>query len=480
MFSKDELLKSSSYVDGVWLQGEKKFAVDNPSGGETIIEVAEVEAEQVLGAIGAAENALELWSARTAKDRAEILMRWYELIVEHADILAEILTLEQGKPVSEAKEEILYGASFIQWFAEEGKRAYGDIIPSPVEGARIFVRKEPVGVCAFITPWNFPSAMITRKLGAALAAGCTAVCKPAALTPLSALALMVLAEEAGVPKGVINMVVGTHSKEIGQAFTESEIVKKISFTGSTAVGKALYAQSASTVKKISLELGGNAPFIVFDDADIEAAVEGAIACKFRNAGQTCVCANRIYVQDALYDSFAEKLAYKVEQMSVADGFEEGADIGPLINEGGLEKVQDHIRDALEHGASIMCGGSAHALGGLFFEPTVLKNVSPDAKVAREETFGPVAPLFKFKDEDDVIAQANDTEFGLASYFYAKDMSRIWKVAERLQYGMVGVNTPIISNEVAPFGGVKESGIGREGSKYGLEEFMELKYILMQG
>jgi succinate-semialdehyde dehydrogenase/glutarate-semialdehyde dehydrogenase len=400
------------------------------------------------------------------------------LIVEHADDLAVILTAEQGKPLAEARGEVLYGASFIEWFAEEGKRAYGDIIPCPIPDARIFVQKQPVGVCAFITPWNFPSAMITRKLGAALAAGCTVVCKPAAETPLSALALVVLAVEAGVPAGVINVVAGTNSKSIGRVFCDSSVVRKLSFTGSTAIGKVLMAQCADTVKKLSLELGGNAPFIVFDDADIDAAVAGAIICKYRNAGQTCVCANRIYVQAGIYEEFVEKFTIAVKALKVGAGDQDGVTIGPMINAGALDKVEEHIADAVEQGAALLCGGYVHALGGAFFEPTVIRDATQSMKVAREETFGPLAPLFKFSDEADVIAQANDTNYGLASYFYSKDMARIWRVAEGLEFGMVGINTPILSTEVAPFGGIKESGVGREGSRYGLDEFMEMKYLLM--
>jgi succinate-semialdehyde dehydrogenase/glutarate-semialdehyde dehydrogenase len=380
--------------------------------------------------------------------------------------------------LAEARGEILYGASFIEWFAEEGKRAYGDIIPSTIPDTRIFVQRQPVGVCAFITPWNFPSAMITRKLGAALAAGCTAVCKPAAETPLSALALVALAEEAGVPTGVVNVVTGTDSKMIGRVLCDSPIVRKLSFTGSTAVGKVLMAQCAGTVKKLSLELGGNAPFIVFDDADIDVAVAGAIICKYRNAGQTCVCANRIYIQDGVYEEFVEKFTAAVEALKVGAGDQDGVTIGPMINVGALDKVQEHIADAVEQGGTLLSGGNAHALGGAFFEPTVIRDATASMKVAQEETFGPLAPLFRFTDEADVIKQANDTNYGLASYFYAKDMARIWRVSEGLEFGMVGVNTPILSTEVAPFGGIKESGVGREGSRYGLDDFLEMKYLLM--
>ncbi len=476
--SDQTLFRTQPYIGG-WRDGFSAFfPVLNPASGASIGQVVDCGAAEALQAIEAAEEALPSWSALTAKERAVILRKWYELIVQNIDDLSAILTAEQGKPLTEARGEILYGASFIEWFAEEGKRAYGDIIPSPVAGARIFVQKQPVGVCAFITPWNFPSAMITRKLGAALAAGCTCVCKPASETPLSALALVELAERAGVPAGVINMIMGTNAREIGRVLCDSRAVRKLSFTGSTAVGKVLMAQCAGNVKKLSLELGGNAPFIVFDDADIDSAVAGAVICKYRNAGQTCVCANRIYVQDSVYDEFAEKFVAAVAALKVGAGDLDGVSIGPLINETALEMVREHIDDALESGGRLLYGGAVHELGGSFFEPTVIGDATPAMRVAREETFGPLAALFCFADEADVIAQANDTDYGLASYFYAKDMARIWRVTEALEFGMVAVNTPILSTEVAPFGGIKESGVGREGSKYGIDEFMELKYILM--
>ncbi len=466
------LLKDKAYIGGKWVSGARNFDVLNPADGSKIASVPDLSTKDVVAAIKAAERAFPDWAARTAKERSSILKKFYQLIVNNADDLAAILKAEQGKPLAEAKGEVLYGASFIEWFAEEGKRAYGDIIPSHLKGARVLVQKQPIGVCGFITPWNFPSAMITRKIGPALAAGCTAVLKPASETPLSALALGVLAEEAGIPQGVLNIVTGTGAREIGEALCESSVVRKLSFTGSTRVGKILMAQCADTVKKISLELGGNAPFIVFDDADIDAAVKGAIACKYRNAGQTCVCANRIYVQDGIYDEFTQKFVKAVKALKV------GVDIGPLISVDAVSKVEEHISDAIGQGGTLMVGGARHKMGGTYFEPTVIAGATQGMKVAREETFGPLAPLFRFKDEADVIAQANDTEYGLASYFYAKDMARIWRVSEGLEYGMVAVNTPILSTEIAPFGGVKQSGIGREGSKYGLEEYLEIKYILM--
>jgi succinate-semialdehyde dehydrogenase/glutarate-semialdehyde dehydrogenase len=478
--SNSKLLKEQAYIDGQWVGAKAHMDVLNPANGERIAQVPDLGAEDVQASISAAQKALPAWAAKTAKERAVILKKWYELIVANADDLAAILTAEQGKPLAESKGEVLYGASFIEWFAEEGKRAYGETIPSPIKGARIMTIKQPVGVCAMITPWNFPSAMITRKAGPALAAGCTAIIKPAGETPLSALALAVLAEEAGIPAGVLNVVTSSSASKVGKVFCDSAVVRKLSFTGSTHVGKILMRQCADTMKKVSLELGGNAPFIVFDDADIDAAVAGAIICKFRNAGQTCVCANRIYVQEKIYDVFADKFAKAVLQLKVGAGDEKDVTVGPLINSDSVAKVLEHIEDALANGAEILSGGKSHPLGGTFFEPTVLKNVTPRMKIAREETFGPVAPLFKFKDEADVIAQANDTEYGLASYFYARDVGRIWRVAEALEYGMVAINTPILSTEVAPFGGIKESGIGREGSKYGLDEYLEIKYVLLGG
>jgi succinate-semialdehyde dehydrogenase/glutarate-semialdehyde dehydrogenase len=478
--SNTALLKEQGYINGKWVSSKHNFDVLNPAGGHQIAQVTDMRPEDADKAIESAAKAFPAWSAKSAKERGVILRKWFDLIVANADDLAAILTAEQGKPLAEAKGEVLYGAAFIDWFAEEAKRAYGETIPSPIKGARIMTIKQPIGVCAMITPWNFPSAMITRKVGPALAAGCTVVLKPAEDTPLSALALAVLGEEAGIPAGVLNIVTTSDSVHVGQALCANPLVRKLSFTGSTEVGKILMKQCADTMKKVSFELGGNAPFIVFDDADIDAAVEGAIICKFRNAGQTCVCANRIYVQDKIYDEFADKFTKAVAKLKVGAGEEAGVNIGPLINPDAITKVEDHISDAIGHGAKVMCGGKAHALGGTFFEPTVLKNAKANMKIAREETFGPVAPLFKFKDEEDVIAQANDTQFGLASYFYARDVGRIYRVAEALEYGMVGVNTAILSTEVAPFGGVKESGIGREGSKYGLEDYLEIKYILLSG
>ncbi len=475
-----KLLTGKTYVGGKWLDGSKSFEVTNPANGDTIAEVADLDVADVKGAIKAANDALPAWAAKSAKERASLLRKWFDLIVANADDLAAILTAEQGKPLFEAKGEVLYGANFLEWFAEEGKRVYGDIIPSNVPGSRMMVLKQPIGVCATITPWNFPSAMITRKVGPALAAGCTMVSRPASQTPLSATALAVLAEEAGIPAGVFNVITGTDARGVGAELCENEAVRKLSFTGSTEVGRILMKQCADGIKKISLELGGNAPFIVFDDADIDAAVDGAMICKFRNAGQTCVCANRIYVQDSVYDEFAEKLAAKIKALKIGDGAEDGTDIGPMIDEAGMQKAQEHIADALDKGAELVMGGQPHEAGELFFEPALLTGVTKEMQVASDETFGPVAPLFSFTDEADVIAQANDTIYGLASYFYAKDNARIWRVSEALEYGMVAVNKPILSTEVAPFGGIKQSGIGREGSKYGIDEYLEMKYVLMGG
>jgi len=430
-------------------------------------------------AIEAANRAWPAWRSKLAKERANILRKWFELMMANQDDLALIMTSEQGKPLAEAKGEVAYAASFIEWFAEEGKRIYGDVIPQHQTDKRLVVIKQPVGVCGAITPWNFPAAMITRKVAPALAAGCTMVIKPATQTPFSAFALAELAERAGVPKGVINVLTGS-AKEIGGELTSSPIVRKITFTGSTEVGRTLMQQAASTIKKVSLELGGNAPFLVFDDADLDAAVEGAMISKYRNAGQTCVCANRILVQDKVYDAFAAKLADKVKALKVGPGTETGVQIGPLIDDKAVAKVEEHVQDAVAKGAKVLVGGKKHALGGLFYEPTLLTEVSTKMKVTKEETFGPVAPLFRFKTEEEGIAMANDTEFGLASYFYARDVGRIWRVSEGLESGMVGINTGLISNEVAPFGGVKESGIGREGSKYGIEEYLEMKYLCMGG
>lgn len=481
---KATLLRQDGYINGNWEKaaGDARFPVTNPATGETIAQVADMGRAQTDAAIDAASAALPAWRRRTAKERAVILRRWYELMIENADDLALLMTTEQGKPLAEARGEVVYGASFAEWFAEEGKRAYGDVIPTHAPDRRIIVTKEPIGVCAAITPWNFPIAMITRKLAPAFAAGCTAVCKPAESTPLSALALAVLAEEAGFPPGVFNIVTGDigQAPEIGLALCESPIVRKVSFTGSTEVGRILLRQSADTVKKLSLELGGNAPFIVFDDADIDAAVEGAIVSKYRNAGQTCVCANRFYVQDGVYDEFASKLAAKVREFKVGAGTEEGVVIGPLIEPAALEKVSTHINNAIEHGAKLQVGGKPHALGGLYFEPTVLTEVTQEMKVATEETFGPVAPLFRFKTEEEAVAMANATEFGLAAYFYARDVGRIFRVAEQIESGMVCVNSGLLSTEIAPFGGVKQSGLGREGSRYGIDDYLEIKYLCLAG
>ena len=475
------LFRQQCYVDGQWVDADDKkmLVVFNPADGAQIGTVPSLGLAETRRAIEAANAALPAWRAKLAKERSAILRKWFNLMMENQEDLAILMTVEQGKPLSESRVEIAYGASFIEWFAEEAKRIYGDTIPTHQADKRIVVIKQPIGVCAAVTPWNFPNAMITRKAGPALAAGCTMVIKPATYTPYSALALCELAERAGIPKGVISVITGP-SGPIGKELTESKIIRKFTFTGSTEVGKQLMAQCASTVKKVSLELGGNAPFIVFDDADLEAAVEGAMASKFRNTGQTCVCANRIFVQDGVYDKFAGMLAAKVAAMKVGNGLEDGVSQGPLIDMAGVEKVEEHIADALAKGATVITGGKRHAKGGTYFEPTVLANVTTNMKITYEETFGPVAPLFRFKTEAELIERANDTEYGLASYFYSRDIGRIWRVAEALEYGMVGINAGIISNEIAPFGGVKESGIGREGSKYGIEEFVEVKYLLMGG
>jgi len=473
------LFKQQVFIDGQWLEAEqnKSFAVINPATGETIAHVPSVSEQQVVKAVEAADQALQSWKQTTAKERSILLKKWYQLMIEHQEDLAIILSTEQGKPITESRGEILYGASFIEWFAEEAKRTYGDVIPHDKQGRRLLVIRQPVGVVAAITPWNFPNAMITRKVGPALAAGCTVVIKPASETPLSALALVALAEEAGIPKGVINVVTGS-AREIGGILTQHPLVRKISFTGSTAIGKLLMQQCSSTMKKISMELGGNAPFIVFEDADLDKAVEGAIASKFRNSGQTCVCTNRILVQNSIYDTFVEKLAAAVAKLKVAPAFEPGAEQGPLINEKAVEKVQQHIDDATSKGAKVIYGGQRHQLGQTFFEPTVLTDVTPDMQVAQDETFGPLAPVFRFTEEAEAIRMANDTEFGLASYIYTQNLSRAWRVSEALEYGMVGINEGLISTEVAPFGGIKESGCGREGSKYGIEDYQELKYLCM--
>ncbi|WP_158897167.1 MULTISPECIES: NADP-dependent succinate-semialdehyde dehydrogenase, partial [unclassified Pseudomonas] len=473
------LFRQQAYVDGAWIDADSgaTVKVDNPATGETLGTIPKLGRAETKRAIDAANRALPAWRALTAKERSAKLRRWYELMIENQDDLGRLMTLEQGKPLAEAKGEIAYAASFIEWFAEEAKRIYGDTIPGHQADKRILVIKQPIGVTAAITPWNFPTAMITRKAGPALAAGCTMVIKPASQTPYSALALVELAERAGIPKGVLSVVTGS-AAEIGAELTESPIVRKISFTGSTEIGAKLMEQSAPTIKKLSLELGGNAPFIVFDDADLDKAVEGAIASKYRNAGQTCVCVNRLYIQDGVYDAFAEKFKAAVAKLKVGNGLEEGVTIGPLIDAKAAAKVKEHIDDAVSQGARVIAGGKAHANGGSYFEPTILADVPRSAKVSKEETFGPLAPLFRFKDEAEVIELANDTEFGLASYFYARDLSRVFRVAEALEYGMVGINTGLISNEVAPFGGVKASGLGREGSKYGIEDYLEIKYLCL--
>jgi succinate-semialdehyde dehydrogenase / glutarate-semialdehyde dehydrogenase len=475
------LFRQACYVDGAWLESSPHgvIEVDNPATAEIIGTVPKLGRAETRQAIDAAARAFPAWRKKTAKERAAVMRRWFDLMIANQDDLARLMTTEQGKPLTESKGEVVYAASFLEWFGEEAKRVYGDTIPPHQSDKRIVVVKEPIGVVACITPWNFPLAMITRKAGPAIAAGCTVVLKPASQTPFSALALAELAERAGLPQGVLNVVTGP-ATEIGPELTSNPTVRKLSFTGSTQIGKVLMAECASTVKKLSLELGGNAPFIVFDDADLDAAVEGAIMSKYRNTGQTCVCANRLLVQDAVYDAFASKLAAAVRKLTPAPGLEPGATQGPLIDDRAIEKVESHISDATAKGARVLVGGKRHALGGRFFEPTILTDVTPAMVVAREETFGPVAPLFRFKDEGEAIALANDTEFGLAAYFYGRDIGRIWRVAEALEYGIVGINTGLISTEVAPFGGMKESGLGREGSKYGIEEFLEIKYLCMGG
>jgi succinate-semialdehyde dehydrogenase/glutarate-semialdehyde dehydrogenase len=475
------LFRQQCYIDGKWVDADSgaKKPVNNPATNAVLGTIPDMGTEETRRAIDAANRALPAWRAKTGKERAAILRRWFELMMQHQDDLGTLMTAEQGKPLAEAKGEVSYAAGFIEWFGEEAKRIYGDTIPQNVAGRRIVVVKEPIGVTVAITPWNFPAAMITRKAGAALAAGCTMVVKPASQTPYTALALIDLAERAGVPKGVLSIVTGS-ARKIGDEMCTNPIVRKLSFTGSTEIGKKLMEQCAGTMKKLSLELGGNAPFIVFDDADIDEAVKGAIASKFRNTGQTCVCSNRLLVHDKVYDEFAKKLAAAVGKMRVGDGLKGETDQGPLIDMAAVEKVEEHISDAVKKGAKVMIGGRRHALGGSFFEPTVITNVTREMAVAREETFGPLAPLFRFKTEDEAIQMANDTEFGLASYFYARDVGRVWRVAERLEYGMVGINEGLISTEVAPFGGIKESGLGREGSKYGIEEYLEVKYLCMGG
>ena len=479
--SDQNLLKTQAYVDGQWIDADngEKLAVLNPATGEIVAEIAKCGTAETRRAIEAAEKAQVSWRKKSAKERAAILRRWFNLMMEAQEDLAQILTAEQGKPLAEARGEIAYGASYIEWFAEEAKRIYGDTIPGPAADKRIVVIRQPVGVVACITPWNFPNAMLTRKIAPALAAGCTVVCKPANETPLSAFAFVELAERAGVPPGVIN-VVGGVTREIGAEMTSNPIVRKLTFTGSTEVGKMLMEQCAGTVKRTSMELGGNAPFIVFDDADLDEAVKGAIICKFRNAGQTCVCANRILVQEGVYEEFAEKLLVAMSDLMLGNGVDDGVTVGPLINEGAANDVLKFVDDAVSKGASVATGGSRSDLGVCFIEPTVLMDVSDDMMVFREEIFGPIAPLFKFETEEQAIAMANDTEFGLACYFYSRDIGRIWRVGEGLEYGIVGINEGIISNEAAPFGGVKESGQGREGSKYGLDDYLEMKYMCMGG
>lgn len=474
-----ELFQQQAYINGQWLaaQSNATVPVTNPATGEEIGTIPNMGAAEATQAVEAAYTALQSWKALTAQNRADILLAWYKLVLDHIDELALIMTIEQGKPLAEAKGEVRYAASFIQWFAEEGKRIYGDVIPTVNNQQRFIISKEPVGVVAAITPWNFPIAMITRKAAPALAAGCTVVIKPANETPYCALAIAKLAEKAGIPAGVINVVTGK-SQEIGSVFTSHEKVKKLTFTGSTPVGRLLMQQCSSTIKKLALELGGNAPLIVFDDADLDKAVQGAIFAKFRNAGQTCVCANRIYVHDNIYQAFAEKFVQEVQTFKVGNGLEDGVQIGPLINEKAVLKAQQLIDDAVSKGAKVACGGKQHALGQTFYEPSVLTNVDRTMEIVQEEIFGPVAPLIRFTDEADVVAQANDTIFGLAAYVYSENISRLWRVSEQLEYGMVGMNATAISNEVVPFGGVKQSGVGREGSKYGLEEFMTIKYMCL--
>ncbi len=475
------LFRERCYIDGEWVGAGSNETIDvtNPATGDLLGTIPRMGADETRRAIEAAHRAFPAWRARTAKERAGILRRWADLMLDNQEDLARLMTAEQGKPLAESKGEIAYAASFIEWFGEEGKRVYGDTIPAHGADKRIVVTKEPIGVCAAITPWNFPSAMITRKAGPALAAGCTMVCKPATATPYSALALAELGERAGLPAGVFSVLTGA-SGAIGGEMTSNPMVRKLTFTGSTEVGKTLMAQCASTVKKVSLELGGNAPFIVFDDADLDKAVDGAIASKFRNTGQTCVCANRILVQDGVYDAFAGKLKRAVEALAVGDGLKGVTQQGPLIDAAAVEKVEEHVGDALKKGAAVVAGGRRHALGGTFYEPTILADVTTDMIVTREETFGPVAPLYRFESEDAALRMANDTEFGLAAYFYTRDIGRIWRVMEGLEYGIVGVNEGIISTEAAPFGGMKESGIGREGSKYGIDDFVEIKYALIGG
>ncbi len=479
LLTEKSLFRQECYINGQWVGSDKRIEVTNPATGVVLGSIPSLGQKETADAIKGAEVAQKSWAAVPAKQRGQILRRWFDLIVQHQDDLARIMTAEQGKPFAEAKGEVTYGASFVEFFAEEARRIYGETVPSPWPNGRIVVIRQPVGVVAAITPWNFPNAMITRKAAPALAAGCTFVVKPSEETPFSAFALAELAERAGIPKGVFSVVTGG-AKEIGAEMTSNPIVRAVSFTGSTAVGKLLMAQCASTVKKIGLELGGNAPFIVFDDADLDAAVQGAMLSKYRNAGQTCVCANRMLVQDGIYDAFATKLAEAVSKLKVGDGFGEGVTTGPLINAKAIKKVEEHVADAVAKGGKVLTGGKRHALGGSFYEPTIIRDVTTDMLVAREETFGPVAPIFRFKTEEEAIAMANDTEFGLACYFYTRDIGRVWRVGEALEYGMVGINEGIMSTAEAPFGGVKESGIGREGSLHGIDEYVEIKYMLMGG
>jgi len=478
---RPSLLRQQCHIDGRWVDSAdgQTIPVTNPANGDTIGTVPKLTAQDVRDAIAAADRALPAWRAKSAKERSRLIRRWFDLCMEHQEDLATILTCEQGKPLKESRGEIAYGSSFLEWFAEEAKRVYGDVIPAASNDRRIVVIKQPVGVVAAITPWNFPNAMITRKAGAALAAGCTIVIKPATATPYSALALAELAIEAGIPPGVLNVVTGS-SGVVGGELTSSPTVRKLSFTGSTEVGKLLMEQCAGTVKKVSMELGGNAPFIIFGDADLDAAVAGVMASKFRNVGQTCVCANRIFVHDSIYDTFAAKLKVAVEAQKMGDGLQDGVDLGPLIDGAAVDKVKEHIEDALSLGAQVLTGGQAHKLGGLFFQPTILTDVSPRSKLMNEETFGPVAPLIRFSTDEEAVAMANDTPFGLAAYFYTTDYARAWRVSEALECGIVGLNEGIISTELAPFGGIKESGVGREGSKYGIDDYIEIKYICAGG
>jgi len=472
------LLETRAFVAGEWRESGKTFAVVNPATGMEFARVADMGADAVREAIDAAYVAQKAWAAKTAKERCAVLLKWQDLMLENTEDLAQILTAEMGKPIGEARGEIAYGASFIQWFAEEARRVYGDVIPGHQSDKRIVVIKQPIGVVGSITPWNFPNAMIARKVGPALASGCSFVGRPAEKTPLSALAMAVLGERAGIPAGVLSIVTGSDSRGMGQEMCGNPKVRKLTFTGSTEVGRILMRQCAHDIKKLSLELGGNAPFIVFDDADLDKAVEGALIAKYRNSGQTCVCANRIYAQRSIADAFAEKLASATAALNVGDGADAGTNIGPLINAEGLAKVEEHVADALAHGARVLTGGKRSGLGGLFYEPTVLVDINSQMKILREETFGPIAPIVTFDTEEEAIGLANDTEFGLASYFYARDLSRVWRVAEALEYGMVGINTGLISTAEVPFGGVKSSGLGREGSKYGIEDYLEIKYLCM--